>query len=329
MIEGHGDDLHRYAGRVRYNFSSNILQTVDHTGLMSMLASRPELISGYPEPAPLSLERRLDSELGLPYGSTMVTAGATDAIYMIAGSCAGKTFHVCEPTFREYGDACTLHGLSEDGFDCADVVWLCNPNNPDGKVWDRSFLEEITFRRSGTLFVIDQSYSDYATDDLVTPDYAVRAGNILLLSSLTKRFSVPGLRIGYVIGSPSLTERLMRRRMPWSVSGIAIESAMYLLDHKDEYPIDSVGLHSEVCRIARGFSEAGIKVCDTKCNFLLAELPRRSASELKEWLVDRHGILIRDASNFKGLTPRHFRVAAQTPCENDLLIEAVRIWMSL
>ena len=83
MIEGHGDDLHRYAGRVRYNFSSNILQTVDHTGLMSMLASRPELISGYPEPAPLSLERRLDSELGLPYGSTMVTAGATDAIYMM------------------------------------------------------------------------------------------------------------------------------------------------------------------------------------------------------------------------------------------------------
>ncbi len=68
----------------------------------------------------------------------------------------------------------------------------------------------------------------------------------------------------------------------------------------------------------------GIVIEPTDCNFLLAQLPDRSASQLKDWLIENYGILIRDASNFEGLTVRHFRVAAQSPEENDKLIEALK-----
>ena len=74
------------------------------------------------------------------------------------------------------------------------------------------------------------------------------------------------------------------------------------------------------------------KPCDvipTDCNFLLARLPHKTASDLKDWMVENYGILIRDASNFEGLTPSHFRIAAQSPAENDVFIKAIKEWKSL
>ena len=61
---------------------------------------------------------------------------------------------------------------------------------------------------------------------------------------------------------------------------------------------------------------------------MLVRLPRGTAAALKTYLIDRHGILVRDASNFKGLNERYIRVAAQLPEENDALVEAVKTYMS-
>ena len=64
---------------------------------------------------------------------------------------------------------------------------------------------------------------------------------------------------------------------------------------------------------------------ETQTNFILAQFEsRHTAAELKDYLARQHHLLIRDASNFKGLTPRHFRIAAQTPAENDALVAAIR-----
>ena len=60
---------------------------------------------------------------------------------------------------------------------------------------------------------------------------------------------------------------------------------------------------------------------------MLCRLVHHTAAELKDYLAREHHMLIRDASNFKGLTPHHFRVAAQTPVENDALIEAIKVFI--
>lgn len=73
----------------------------------------------------------------------------------------------------------------------------------------------------------------------------------------------------------------------------------------------------------------GIEAADTDCNFILASLKRGSSAALKTWLVAHHGLLIRDASNFEGLSPRHFRIAAQSMDENNLLINAMEQWNML
>ena len=68
----------------------------------------------------------------------------------------------------------------------------------------------------------------------------------------------------------------------------------------------------------------GIETLDTQTNFFLCTIRQATAAQLKEYLALEHGILIRDASNFTGLTPHHFRIATQSPTENDALVAAIR-----
>ncbi len=328
MIEGHGDDLYRYAGKVRHNFSSNILQSVDHTPLLLRISGLPELLTSYPEPEPRSVERMIEDIRDLPDGSVMVTAGATDAIYLIARAFAGKKSSVPSATFSEYGDACRMAGHTFTDLASADLVWLCNPNNPDGKVTPRVDVLSMISSRPDAIFILDHAYADYTTEPLVTPQEAVKAGNVLMLNSLTKRFSVPGLRIGYITGTPGLLETLRKLRMPWSVGAISIAAAKYLLENRDAYSIDAAGLHTEALRMTEELQGAGFTVQPTDCNFFLVTLPHGTSASLKEWLVDRHGLLVRDASNITG-NERDIRIAVQTPGENNLLINALKEWISL
>ena len=84
MIYGHGDDLYRYEGLVKANFSSNIYQNADLEALKRHLAGRLDIIGNYPEPAPLSLEKAIADEQGVSEDEVTVTNGATEAIYIIA-----------------------------------------------------------------------------------------------------------------------------------------------------------------------------------------------------------------------------------------------------
>lgn len=336
MIEGHGDDLYRYGGRVCVNFSTNIHQTVDHTGLMRHLAACGDIFRNYPEPEPRSVETILAKRHEVSTENVIVTNGATEAIYLIAHCYRGALSEIVVPTFREYEDACRIFGHCVRGVadvngigDDADVVWLCNPNNPTGQVCDREMLLGVVDTHADTLFVVDQAYADYSMKSVLTVDDVVSRRNVVMLHSLTKQFAVPGLRIGYAIASSEIIGRLRALRMPWSVNSVAIEAAKYLLAHCADYHIDAAALHAEALRMSEAFAEMGMMVMPTDCNFFLAALPDRNAAELKEWLVARYGLLVRDASNFAGLSPRHFRVAAQCVDENDRLIKAMKEWTTL
>lgn len=334
MREGHGDDLFRYKGKVKSNFSSNIFSGFRHDNLLVHIGGLDRCLYNYPEPEPTSLESDIASFIGTERSNVLATSGATDAIYLAAQSRRGSRSDIVVPTFREYQDACRIHchkirfiagirDISED----ADCVWLCNPDNPTGRITDKNILLEAVRSRPSTLFMIDQAYADYTRLPVLTAEEAAGCGNVILLGSLTKRFSVPGLRVGYMTGAAPLLAPLRELRMPWSLGQIAIEGARYLISRADRYPIDADTLHNEAQRLADAFREMGIEVGDTDCNFILCRLPVSTAAELKEYLVEKHGILIRDASNFETLTPRHFRVAAQTREENDNLINAIKEWI--
>lgn len=336
MIEGHGDDIYRYAGKIKYNFSSNILNSIDHTLLKEYLKDRLDVIANYPEPAPFALEELLARKHNVNTENVMVTNGAVDAIYSIANFYREMKSCVIQPTFSEYVDACVISDHKVEAINKigdipkdADLVWICNPNNPTGEVFDIEYLKCVIDSNPNKMFIIDQAYHRYTSQPVLSAQDAIKRENLILIYSLTKDYSVPGLRLGYIVANKDISEKLHRRRIPWSVNAIGIEAAVFLLNHDNQYWFDPKILECESRRVASELSKMEIQCIPSRTNFILCCLPRGSAGQLKEYLVAKHGILIRDASNFFGLTERHFRIAVQSPQEDDLLIEAVKQWMHL
>lgn len=333
MIEGHGDDAYKYKA-IKINFSSNVYNHVDHSGLRQYLFRQMETIRTYPEPEPFSLEKVLAEQLHLSPKEVCVTNGATEAIYLIAQTFRNRTSAILMPTFSEYADACRLHGHKVISIynlnslsDKVNLVWLCNPNNPTGEVKEKSALKDCIIKHPNCLFVIDQSYEFFTLKPLLMAQEAVQLPNVILLHSMTKRFAVPGLRLGYITACNHLLNVLRMQRMPWSVNQLAIEAGYYLLQSSSDYDIDIPLLLIEKERLSDSLlSIGGMEIWPSDTHYMLGRLRMGKASALKEYLAIEHGILIRDASNFEGLNEQFFRIATQTPEENDKLIECIKKW---
>lgn len=332
MIEGHGDDLYRYDSLVRMNFSSNIYQHADLTALREYLASRFDVVANYPEPQPRSLERQIALMEGISPECVLVTNGAVEAIYLIAQLFHGSASIIPQPTFSEYADACRIHGhiVSNENTDDVTqmprdrVYWICNPNNPSGNVLMKGFMDYLVRRSPRYTFVVDQSYEAYTREPLLKAREMNGVPNLLLLHSFSKTYGVPGLRLGYITGHPNTIQLLRSLRHPWAVSSLAIEAGLFLLrqgepavPNLEAYLIETERLRGNLRQIA------GLRVFETKTNYMLCELEDVSATELKRHLVHDHGILIRDCTNFQGLSNHFFRVAAQRSEENDALVAAI------
>lgn len=325
MLIGHGDDIHRYKD-IRINFSSNVYNHFDHTGLFAHLAERLPHVVNYPEPTANSLEQKLSSMLGLRSTEVMVTNGATEGIYLIAQTFSGSRSSIIQPTFSEYEDACRMHHHILDSEDEEEnMIWLCNPNNPTGLTIDKDDLLALISENRDTLYVIDASYAPFTMEPLITPEEACNYPNILMLHSMTKGFAIPGLRLGYITGPAPLLNRVRQQRMPWSVNQVAIDAGHYLLDHLDLYRLDLPSLMTERERVADAISQIpGFEVLPSDTHILLCRTTQGTAADLKAHLATHHGILIRDASNFPGLDQSYFRIAVQSRAENDALVSALR-----
>lgn len=341
MIQGHGDDAYRFARPIRANFSSNVYGHVDLSALKAHLCERLDAIGNYPEPEPYTLEAALANCLGIDPAAVCVTAGATEAIYLVAHAFADRHAAILQPTFSEYADACRLCSHAQpEPFRAVEgawpertvaappglpaILWLCNPNNPTGRVIPKGQLIAAIEEDPETVFVIDQSYGFFTREELLTPAEAIRYPNVIVLHSMTKRYAMPGLRLGYVTAHPDLIGRIRAVRMPWSVNALAFEAGLFLCALPDTAPIDLPALLAETERLRTRLNALpGLTAEPTQTHFFLCRLEEGRAADLKQWLADTHGLLIRDASNFEGLDAGCFRIATQTPEENDLLVEAI------
>ena len=335
MTYGHGDDKYRYGDRIKMNFSSNIYQRADLTELKDYLATRLDAIGNYPEPEPRALEALIAEKLEIPADMVMVTNGANEAIYLIAQLYRHWASVIPQPTYNEYADACRMfgHTISYDRNDELNILpedriyWLCNPDNPTGNVLLKSLITHIIRKHPRYLYVIDQSYADYTLQPMLEMKEMLDCYNVMILQSLSKKYCVPGLRLGYLTASPIIIDRLRDIRQTWTVNALAIEAGKWLIENDPKVLPDLKEYLDEAQRVKQELSEIeGLMVMDTQTHYMLVNIDWATSLELKNWLIEKHGILIRDASNFHSLDDHCFRVAAQTPEENDALISAIKAY---
>lgn len=337
MVTGHGNDKYQYGDRIQHDFSSNIPNCLSHDGLYAYLKEELPCICDYPTPTASPLDELLSARLGISKHQLCITNGATEGIYLIAQAFHGCRSAVLLPTFSEYADACRMH---EHSVSCVydlkqvpkdtQLVWFCNPNNPTGSQLKKEEVIKLVEAYPDILFVIDQSYEGLTELPVLRANEATLYPNVLLIHSLTKEYAIPGLRLGYLTANELLIKRIASQKMPWSVNGLAIKAGCYLLEHEYDYELNLENLLDERSYVAEELKKiGGMEVWPSETNFLLVQLRVGKASALKDYLAQEHGILIRDCSNFEGLDSRFFRIAVQSPDENELLLDALAEWMQL
>jgi len=339
MLFGHGSDAYKYSRKIIADFSSNIWYKGLPEGLTECLYAEMVKLVHYPEPDAGKLAKKIAEFHDVSDSKVLVSNGASEAFYLIAQLYAKAKSGIVFPSFSEYEDACSIHNHElffinnrsinfSQKFDYGTTIWLGNPNNPDGKTIDVDNLVSWIKLNPKTIFIFDEAYGDlcYGFESLV--DFSPQLPNLIIIKSLTKAYAIPGLRLGYVIASSQIIESLKRIKIPWSVNSLAIEAGIFVLkDYKKHVP-NKNNLYKQVVEFQQQLSSIpNIKVTPSNCNYFLVELKKSKAADLKNHLANIHGLLIRDASNFRGLTEHHFRVALQNADMNLKLVDVIKNWI--
>ncbi len=353
LDRSHGGNIWQYPKdrqRGLTDFSVNTNPLGLSQKIKKSIARNIDKIDYYPDPESRDLKNRLAKLHGLSGDNFMIGNGSIELIHLIPRALKAKVVLIPVPTFSEYEFSAQANNLKclylksneVNNFKIdiallarnirrADLVFLCNPNNPTGTVLERhkilSLLKEC--KKCNATLVIDEAFIDFVNlkDKVTMVRESAKTENLLVLRSLTKIFVLPGLRIGYVSAHKKTITKLSRYSYPWNVNTLAqiitreaINDTKYIARTQSLIPRERNYLYANLNKLE------GIKIYPSCANFLLCKLEGaiiRNAKDLNEKLIEK-GILVRNCTNFRGLNDKFFRITVKNQEANIRLISALR-----
>jgi len=205
------------------------------------------------------------------------------------------------------------------------ILFVCNPNNPTGTYVSHEALRAFVRRvPDDVLVVVDEAYLEFAVADDFPDVVALQREhpNLVALRSLSKAYSLAGLRVGYAIADPSVVEMLQRVRQPFNVNRLGQIAAAVAIGQRDRVAHRRRENRRRLERLAAGMEELGCTVVPSQANFLLAFAPD-AADEVFPRLL-REGVIVRPMHTNFGLEAAAFRVNTGTDEENAFFLAALR-----
>lgn len=328
----HGGDV--YSRKIRLDFSANINPLGIPAGVRKALIESAENCDRYPDPECRGLIRAIAEAEKVCEDQIACGNGAADLIYRIAAALRPKKALVCAPTFSEYEKALSEYGCivekhylsAENGFALtddiiekigkADIAFLGNPNNPDGKTIPCELTEKIC--GTGSVIVYDECFIGFTGNENISAKRFMNERTIIL-KAFTKLYAVPGIRLGYaVFGDKELCGKVRATGQCWSVSVPAQAAGTAALGEK-KYVHETV----ETIKIEREYltnelRALGFEVFASEANFILF----RTDCNILQPLSER-GIAVRNCENYDGLGTGYYRIAVRLRDENTELIKAL------
>lgn len=299
----------------------------------------------YPDIKYRRLRKNISDYLGVDDSYIIPGNGATEIIYLLMRNLSGR-LAIINPTFSEYRKGAEIAGLSVVDFvmdwkkdfkldldeiyrrkDEFDSIFICNPNNPDGSVREIKKLLEFA-EKEGKLLIVDETFIEFADSEkeISLVNMVEKSKNLFIIRAVTKFFGIPGIRLGYGISSNrELLQKMYDEKEPWTINSFA-DSASDFIFKEEDYIRKSKEYFSKerVCMINEINKIDGIKAFNSDANFILVRFENRNVLDVKENLLKRAGLLIRDASNFIGLDSSFARVAIKNHEQNTVLVDALR-----
>ncbi|MBD0363156.1 MAG: histidinol-phosphate transaminase [Coleofasciculus sp. C3-bin4] len=309
-----------------------------------------ELLRRYPDPMAGAFRQSASQVLGVPADWILVGNGSDDLLTMIIRACTepGRQVVYPMPTYVLYRTLAQIQGAEcievpyPDDYSLpveqlieahGAVTFVASPNSPSGTVASVELLDKLAAQLSGVL-VIDEAYVDFAESDAL--ELVQRHDNVIILRTLSKGYSLAGLRLGFGVANPALLEGLIKVKDSYNVDAVACAVGAVAIADQSHKNTNAQKIKASRTQMASALEQLGFQVWPSQANFLLVgvsgaateelaelspkELPSGNAEYLYEMLKQR-GILVR---YFK--QPRladKLRITVGTPEQNETLIKVL------
>lgn len=336
----HGGDVYRYKDYMDFSANCNPLGMPE--GVIKAICQAVPQAVHYPDVQCTELIQALSGYEGVDEPMVYCGNGAAEVIFSLCLGIKPREAVIPAPTFAEYEQAlesvdCKVNHVfltEEDGFvpgedllkaltDRVDVLFFCNPNNPTGVLTSRDYMEKLlkSCRKHNILLVIDECFLDFVENprDYSMKDYLKEYKNLFILKAFTKRYAMAGIRLGYgLCGDRELLDKMELVTQPWNVSGIAQAAGIAALRESEYVRQGREMVFREQAYLKGELEKLGYKLYDSRANYIFF----RGMEELSQAMKEKK-ILIRDCSNYPGLSQGYYRIAVRTHEENRHLIEAL------
>ena len=326
---------------VIYDFSANLNPLGMPEQVAAAVSACISECTRYPDPECCKLREKLSVCENIPSENIVCGNGAADLIFRIVHAFRPEKAVLCIPSFSEYryaleevkceiieymlqssDDFTVNEGILDLLADDTDMIFLCTPNNPTGKLISPDLLRRISEKclEKNIILILDECFMPFTG---VSDEYSLKCclnENGIVLKAFTKLYAMPGLRLGYAVcGSTDLSEKLQNSGQFWSVSVPAEEAGVAALGVKGWKEKTAAIITEERKFLTNELRGCGLIVIDSSANFLLF----KARDDMAEQLLKK-GIMIRKCTDFHGLGKGYFRTAVRTRKENEILVRAVK-----
>jgi threonine-phosphate decarboxylase len=335
------------------DFSASINPLSPPGCVSQLLLETPRLLQQYPDPHCSIITEKISQATGVPKDWIRVTNGSTEMIYLLPHLFDEKQeIAILDPCFSEYEKAFMAFGIqthsiplnATEGFQVnpgslfsrldtirqLGAIVLGNPASPTGKLYGELLapLQEYCEERDIVL-IVDEAFIDFSSTQNSAWNLVKNKSNLVLIRSLTKFYSIPGLRVGYGILHPDKIREIAPRQYPWSVNALAqTVGAEVILDKAFQEKTRSWTQNERSFMIETLNSISEIEVFPSSANFLLFRIRYNSEPiGLYQHLLSQ-SLLIRNCGNFKGLDESFFRISLKERQANQKLADSISCYFS-
>jgi len=300
----------------------------------------------YPDSHCTLLREKIAEYNKIPVDSVLVVNGTSQGMFLIVASLLkeGEDVAIVDPTYSEYLDACSLktdkiHSIrmeAEESFHFSvnriietvekkkpALLWICSPNNPTGSYLSEEDFESIRISclHFGTILILDEAYICFVPDD---QRYNPLREGVIVLRSMTKDYSIPGLRLGYLMSTQKIIRTIKRWQPEWSISSPAQDAGIAGFREMTYFKKSWEKTAERRDQMRQSLKDLGLTVHDSCANFFLVEVDDTEALKSHLW---KDLILVRDCGSFD--LKNTIRIGVRTDEDNRKLIQSIQEYLRL
>ena len=248
------------------------------------------------------------------------------AVYALATQGVGARAIVVPAT--EYGhdlDA-MLAALNAGGEQDTRLVFIANPNNPTGTFIPaaqiQAFLDKVP---ANVVVVLDEAYNEFLAPEqqFESAQWVRSYPNLVVSRTFSKAYGLAGLRVGFAIAQPALTDLMNRIRQPFNVNSLAQAAAIAALNDKAFLAQGAKNNAAGYAQFVEAFDALGLQYVPSFGNFVLVKVGEDDGAGARINLaLLRQGVIVRPVGNY-GL-PQWLRISIGLPQENAVFIAALK-----